>query len=459
MTVKKTVLISGGGASGTLLAANLLREAPFTRVVVIEPRAELGRGMAYSTPCGLHLLNVPAGKMSAFPDEPSHFLRWLADNGFGQYGPSSFVPRRIYGAYLASLLEKSTVEHVRTSAVFCRADGRNVELRLSDGEVVTGNALVLATGNAAPAPWPDLSGEVQATGRFFNLVWQPNALHPTDSEEPVLLLGSGLTAVDAALALRVSGHRGTITMVSRRGLLPETHRLFSCTPMACPSGTTARELLRNMRANAHCAEALHGNWRVAVDGVRPETNPLWQALPQVEQRRFLRHLRAYWDVHRHRMAPEISAEIHALIAAGVLQVVAGRAGQITPLDRALRVTVTRRGATAPISFEAGRIINCTGPESNLKRLRNPLVQSLLASGAITPHPLRMGAQVDSDGALLGREGNPSPHLFAIGPLRLGSLLESVAIPEIRQQARDLAGRLLSPSAYAGLDQRCVSLAS
>ena len=441
---KTAVLIAGGGASGALLAANLLRRSREILVVLIEPREELGRGMAYSTACPRHLLNVPAAKMSAFPDDAGHFLRWLWRRGL-DFNDSSFVPRMIYGDYLNAVLKEARDEasdvrfqHVRSGAVSVTDDSQTVRIGLKDGTQVEGDALVLALGNAAPAPWPHLSADVAVSGRFFGITWQPEALQPKDPDEPVLLLGTGLTAVDALLALRHNGHRGPIHMTSRRGLLPHGHRLFPYAPLPCNPASSVRGLVRNLRASAADAEILHQNWRIAVDGVRPQTNRLWQSLPAVEQSRFLRHVRPFWDVHRHRMAPEIAAAVQQELAAGSLTVSAGRTGAIALAPGCLKVELRRRGTQKTEILEAGRIVNCTGPESNLRRLPNPLIQDLLRQQIIQPHPLRTGVLVDNDGALITSAG-VSQSIYALGPLRMGTLIETVAMPEIRQQASDLAG--------------------
>lgn len=459
---KQTVLIVGGGASGALLAANLTRVSPDSRVVVIEPRADVGKGMAYSTACPLHLLNVPAAKMSAFPDEPAHFLLWLRKQGFDQYTADSFVPRQIYGRYLNSLLDNSPVTHVRAKAMACRVtpenDRERVELQLSNGQKVTGDSLVLATGNAAPAPWPTLPPDVIESGRFFPIVWESGALRPANTHEPILLLGSGLTAVDAVLELRHNGHRGLLLMISRRGLLPQPHRLFHGAALPFAGAASSRLLVRQMHAAARKIEQQGGNWRIAVDGVRPDTNRIWAMLNMAEQRRFLRHVRAYWDVHRHRMAPAIAAEIQSLMGDGSLQVLAGRAGEIVCGSDGLQVQIKPRGKGGSLTLRVGRIINCTGPEANLERLHDPLVRDLIEQGILTSHPLRTGADVDADGALIDRNRHSSPTFYAIGPLRMGRLIETVAMPEIREQARDLA-RTLDRRARCVPEDSFASLAS
>jgi uncharacterized NAD(P)/FAD-binding protein YdhS len=455
MTNNRTVLIAGGGASAALVATHLLKSSPGTRVIVVEPALSVGRGMAYSTSCPEHLLNVPAGKMSAFQDDPKHLSRWLAARGYTGLTERSFVPRMIYGEYLEWILneareaaEYGRFTHLRARAAGYRECGERIALELADGRSLEGDALVLSLGNAAPTPWPGLAPGALESGHYFASAWEPGATAPANPNESVLLIGTGLTAVDAVLALRYNRHRGPIVMVSRRGLLPKVHRIFDCATLPCEPAASAVELLRNMRASVVDAEALYDNWRVAVDGIREQTNDIWDAMPLKEQRRFLRHLRAHWDVHRHRMAPEIGAKVKALQDSGALQVMAGRVGRIA----ASPISVTPRGGRQERALEVGRVVNCTGAEPRLSKLPNPLIQSMLQAGVMREHPLRTGVLVTREGALIDAHGKVSDRVFAMGPLRIGTLIESVAMPEIRKQAREVA-ELSSGASVAGLRRR------
>ena len=444
MIRRRVVLVVGGGASGALLGSALVRASDDTDVTIIEPRERLGAGMAYSTTCPAHLLNVPAAKMSALPDKPSHFVEWLAANGYEQYDGRAFVPRSIFGDYLAGLSAESQRQnaqrfhHVRETAVAASIDRDGVYVECASGELLRGDFLVLAFGNADPAAWPNVSDEARGSGRFFASAWDPGALFPFDPDEDVLLLGTGLTAVDAVLGLRRNGHRGTISMVSRRGLLPHEHRLFDIPPAACPEAKSVSEFLSKVRGSAREANDAFDNWRIAIDGVRPKTNELWQAFALDDQRRFTRHVMPYWNVHRHRMAPEAAKALAELMAAGSLRMLAGRTENFTDAARTMTVSIRRRGSDERILIEAGRVINCSGPEHDFEKLPNPLVGCLLANGSITPHPLGIGLRVARNGAMIAKDGTASARLFAIGPVRYGTLIETTAIPEIRVQAHELS---------------------
>ena len=437
------IAIAGGGASGVLLAHALVRAG--ARVTIVEPRATLGAGLAYSTPCPLHLLNAPAGRMSGFADDPDHFLRWLAARGEAAE-PNAFVARTRYGAYLASIacevehLGGERFRHVRSRAIDAAPRAGAVSVRTADGATLEADALVIAVGNAKPAPWPLVPDDVRSGPSFFDSAWHDDATTPAGPDESVVLLGTGLTAVDAVLGLRSSGHRGPIVMVSRRGLLPHEHRQLDRPPANAPFATSLGEVIAGVRRSRSSNES---DWRSIIDGLRREINERWEALDLAEQRRFVRHVLPYWNVHRHRMAPEAAKTIALLLAGGTLRMIAGRTQRLEAIAGGIRVPIAVRGGDETIVVDAQRVINCSGPEHDVSARTNPLLRSLLAAGALVPNPLRIGARIGRDGALIGADGTPSAQLFALGPVRYGTLIETTAIPEIREQVADLAPRLLA----------------
>src|SRR6202012_134962 len=111
MTIRKeptkTIAIIGGGVSGALTAFHLVRQEVQARVILIEQRPDFGLGLAYSTPSLRHLLNVPAGKISALPDQPNHFLNWLRKNYDPAATAKTFAPRAVFGRYIQSLLRST----------------------------------------------------------------------------------------------------------------------------------------------------------------------------------------------------------------------------------------------------------------------------------------------------------------------------------------------------------------
>jgi uncharacterized NAD(P)/FAD-binding protein YdhS len=448
---KYSVVVVGGGFSGTMLAANLVWRVPGLSIAVVDKGPLPGRGLAYGTKYDCHLLNVPAAKMSALPEDPDHFLRWARANYRQSVQPTSFLPRRLYGRYVSSLLEEATgtgaaenfhwIQGEVTS--FARERSR-MTIQLRDGSTLAAKSVVLAMGNFPPANLniPGLSANSE---RYVPSPWSAAALDGIPKDGNVLLIGSGLTSVDVAVALKTEGFAGHIHILSRRGLLPRIHR----TTNRCPqfwnenSPRTTLALLQFVRAQVRAASENNGDWPEVIDALRPVTQTIWQSLPLPERKRFLRHVRPYWEVHRHRIAPEIGNAITELIDSGNATVHAGRLIDYREFSDHVEVGWRDRHTQSRRHLRADRVINCTGPETDCRNVNDPLIKNLLAQGLARPDQLSLGLDVDSNSALLDFGGNPSTSFYAIGPIRKGSLWESTAVPELRAQASELAEHLVA----------------
>lgn len=412
----RRVAIVGGGFSGLLTAIHLMRAGH--RPVLIEQRDQLGQGVAYGTRDPAHLLNVPAAKMSAFPDRPDDFAAYAAA-AIGA-GPGDFVPRQLYGDYLGALADEGGFERVRDTAVAARRDPGGWSIALADGRAVVADALVLAMGNGRPAPFavPGLPHAMMVQDP-----WSAEAQAVLEAaagdDRPVLLVGTGLTMVDMVLGLDRIGHRGSVTAVSRRGLVPRAHA--ASVPMDAPTlGEVPRalsDMVRWMRARGAA-----GGWRAAVDSVRSVTQDLWAGWPDPVKARFLRHARPWWDVHRHRIAPEAARLVQQEIADGRLRILAGRIAGYADGS----VAVARRGG-GESRIEAALVVNCTGPVEGLANSRNALVKQMLADGLIAPGPMGLGVAAD-------RNGRIADDLWAVGPMLKGEAWEITAVPDIRVQS-------------------------
>jgi uncharacterized NAD(P)/FAD-binding protein YdhS len=453
MQSRVTVAIVGGGFSGAIMAAQLLRQShPSFSVAVVEKTPSVGRGLAYGTDCDSLLLNVRARNLSAFPDDPQHFLRWAQSNYDPATGPGSFLPRAVYGHYVQAVLNeaaqstgKPRLEWIRGEALTLSPTGDGAfEIHLRGGRQLLAGQVVLAMGNPPPgdplAPWDAGNGS-----RYFRDPWSADTLEGVDGLSNILLVGSGLTSVDVAIQLRIRSFRGTIHLVSRHGLLPQPHKATD----ACPpfwnesSPKSIRGLLSLVRKQMRQAEEQGIEWQSVFDSLRPLVARIWQSLPEAERRRFLRHVRPYWEVYRHRAAPQITQSIAEQISAGHIKVHAGRITDCAENQDGVKVTYRNRKSGAAKSLEVDRVINCTGPESDCRRLENPLMAALLASGMARPDPLFLGLDVSLDGALIGRDGKAAQALYAVGPARKGSLWESTAVPELREQIHRLAQHLIN----------------
>ena len=437
---EKTIAIIGGGVSGALVAYHLVRQQAAARVVVFEPKGEFGLGLAYSTPSLLHLLNVPAGKISALPDDAGHFLRWLRKNHDAKATGATFAPRAVFGRYVRSLVAEieDAVEQEREQVVDLRREEEGAILALANGTEFRADMVVVATGNFDPAPLRGVCEEAKESGVYCHNAWSDATYADLAEDATVALIGTGLTAVDVVLRLRELGHRGQVIALSRNGLLPNGHAEYTpAAECAIPAGTqpTCVAYLRAFRA----ALKRGVEWRAAVDSLRAATNDLWLALPEKEQQRFRRHLQRRWEIVRHRTAPPIAAAIAAERDAGTLVVRRGRVFGVTMNDGRGQVEV--KTVDGVESVAADRVINCTGPSLHYRHVGSALLESLLRQGLATPGAMDAGFRTSRDGAMIEEDGAVSQVLYNLGPGRLGTLLESIAVPEIREQAVALASLL------------------
>lgn len=423
------VAIIGGGAAGTLQALHLAK-AGIGPITLIERAREPGRGVAYSTRRPEHLLNVPARRMSAFADDPEHFTRWFAERTGAT--AEDYAPRMLYGTYLAGLLGEAGVETLNAEAVDVVRD----KVLLADGGTVDADVVVLAPGNFKPATPRGI--DPAALGRIW--VEDPWAEGLTDGlgrDDVVLLLGTGLTAVDAALTLDAAGFAGRILALSRRGLAPRAHGPRE--PVAAPSENLPPNCIKMLRRVRGRTASI--GWRAAVYELRSVTQDLWRRAGPEERRRFLRHLRPWWDVHRHKLAPAVGATIERMQEEGRLAIAGGRlVSTEADGDRAM-VRFSPRGTNRVEELRVARIVNCTGPEADIARAGEPLLTALLESGRICADILKVGIHVDGECRTVDAKGRASDALYAIGPVTKGSFWESVAVPDIRAQAQRIAARI------------------
>jgi uncharacterized NAD(P)/FAD-binding protein YdhS len=454
---RRHVIIIGGGASGVLLAYQLLQQPTRNlRVTLIEQRPEIGRGIAYHTGNPDHLLNVRAANMSALPDQPDHFWRWLTSQDLEAQlcpDPYCFVPRRIYGDYIASLLEQRTsdpadVERlsiVRGTCVDIHENQSGVSAVLDDGQSLAGDAVVLATGH-----------DMRASRAGYADPWAPPSAAPIATDAAVLLLGTGLTMVDYVLSLLRDGHRGPIIAMSRRGLLAKAHRRADAQRIVAadvPFGAGITGLLRWLRGRIERNAADGGDWRSVIDGLRPYTQRLWHELPQASKRRFLEHARAWWDVHRHRMAPEVEARITQAIHAGQLTPMAAKVVSVVSDGEEALINHRRRGDTRILNMRVGAVVDCTGIVKDPRATPNPAVRRLFERGLARVDPLCIGIETAPDCAIIGRDGTISRRLFAVGPLTRAAFWEIIAIPDIRNQCAALATLLAGTAGETPLEPR------
>jgi uncharacterized NAD(P)/FAD-binding protein YdhS len=442
----KHVVVAGGGASGALLAANLLRLArrPL-RVTVVDPSPSIGRGRAYAEGPAEHLLNVRAAGMSALADDPGHFVRWLSARNPGLRAPEdAFAPRPLYGEYLGELLDACRrtaspgveLEQVRDTVDDAEADEDGVRCVLASGRRLESDRLALATGHAPSRP--PLPPPAGSAWRWADPL-DASALDGLHADAPIAVVGTGLTLVDLVARLDARGHRGVVHAVSRRGLLPRAHPDAPRRIEALPWWALPRDA-RGLASAVRRLAALHPHedGTRAVESLRSVTDSLWRELPDREKSRFLRHLFPLWNVHRHRMPPETARVVGAWARDGRLRLLPGRVIAVGrgAKEGALRLVVRPRGSVEPVGLDASRLFDATGPGDPCGA---PLQMALITRGLARAHPSGLGLDVEPDGFLRSPPSSPKEALGALGPVARGTSLESTAIPEIRVQAARLAG--------------------
>lgn len=454
-----SIVIVGGGFAGALTAMKLLdrTEVPLA-ITILEPRDELGRGVAYSTSEAVHLVNGPASTFSLHPEEPDHLVRWLADNAL-RYGwtvpvdvAASFPPRYLYGTYVRDELSRaiararaaSTLRHIRSSAAELAAAPHKVRIKTGDGALIEADEVVLALGVFQPDPAPQ-EASVASHPAFAASPWDTAALDRLREAEEILLIGSSLSMVDAVASMKARGFRGKYHVISRRGQFIEGRR--DAEPARDflaeqPSPTTARSLLSIVKSERRALASAGKDWQGLPIAIRPHILTLWQKADDVERLRFARHLRAFWDVTAHRAAPDSYRAVTQAIAEGRLRHQTARLLAFKPAESLIAARLKTRTGVETRSF--GGVIDCRGHQlHDWRRISDPFVRSLLESGEVRPHSTGFGIDATTEGDVISEEGRIHRNISAIGhPLR-GVAWESSSITEQRAQAIALADRILA----------------
>lgn len=445
------VAIVGGGFSGMMTLVELLKSMPTARIALFERRQRPAPGVAYGACDAGHLLNVPAGRMGAFVDDVGGFHRWLEEREPGRYGAGDFVPRRLYGTYLVELVVdaldaaardgRTRANLVRDAVVHMERLPTRVELLRASGVTCVARAVVLAPGlPQARAPWV---ASDQGVPRHLLATdpWDAHGYEGIARDAEVLVVGSGLTAVDVVLSLRRHGHRGRVVMVSRNGRLPLAHarpgepveQLDDAVVHGSP-----RDVLRALRDAARRRADAGLGWQAVLDALRPHSSAIWHRWSTADRTRFLRRLRPFWEIHRHRAPWEVLGQLESMRSAGTLELVRGTIASLDSngADEA-RVTV-RSPERGVLNLRVARVFNCVGPAMGVRDTVDPLLGSMLRTGLATCDDAGLGFRTDDRGHLRGADGQCDLRFVLVGALRRGELWESTAVPELRAQAKQAA---------------------
>jgi uncharacterized NAD(P)/FAD-binding protein YdhS len=453
--MRNTLVIVGAGFSGTVLAANLLRRPPAgaTDIALIERGSTMGRGVAYAARDYPYLLNVPAARLSADSSDALQFLRF-AQRRYPAADGEDFLPRALYGDYLQEVLlqaEASTPPSTRLLRVFGevrhiarRGTGKPFLVELSAGAPIGADRVILALGNPPPSllPW---AAAIRDHRAYRHDPWDlPKTLTEKHS---VLIVGNGLTMADVAMTLtQDAGRAPALHTVSRRGLLPLSQTEFRPTAMRgdgealLANAGSLRRVLAVARELTREVENRGGDWREVVTFIRNLAPALWRRLPDTEQRRFVRHLQPYWDVHRHRLPPQLSERLAYLRRSGKLRVNAARIHSVTAAGDRLRVDWRARGGTREV-LTVDLVVNATGPDYSLRRSENPLMNSLRTAGLVSEDALNLGLRTAEYGVCMDAQGAASEHLYYLGPMLRADHWEATAATELRNHAERLAAHL------------------
>lgn len=448
---RKHVVIVGGGFSGTIVAYLLAQKSndPI-KITLLDRGPKFGKGIAYSTNDDCHLLNVPAQGMSAIHDNPNHFVNWLKENSLFSDN-RSFYPRSWYGDYLASLLTEAMdlsfrePDRLELELIVdeCRemkesACGK-LEIISSQGRNFLADSVVLALGHFPPGQFGKFS--LFQNPRFIQRFWTSAIFPLIPKRARVAILGTGLSMVDALVSFQERGHEGNIVAFSRNGLISREHgkKLPNFSLELTPGTLSVRDALGLFREQKSKAERLGGTWRDAIDSFRPHTNKIWSVWSWKEKKRFLRHLRPLWEVHRHRMAQEIALRVNQSIQSEALRIVAARIENIIFADGKFQISFRRKGESSISSLGFDYIIDCSGPESDFRRLNDPFLQSILTNFPVQIDESGMGISTDDAGSFPCRGAGKA---FCIGPIRKGRLFETTAVPELRIQAFRIAEEIV-----------------
>jgi uncharacterized NAD(P)/FAD-binding protein YdhS len=454
----RTIIIVGAGYSGAFTAVNLLRDPAFKggRVILVDHSPPFGRGLAYRIWDDNMLLNVPAGNMSALANDPNHFVEYCQriDPAFNA---STFISRRIYGDYLEQTLAEA---EKNSSAILQKVQGEVIAVQgqsaaqsflvqLADGQQWGADQVVLALGHFLPRP-PQSAANLAVTQAYFNNPWDYAALNHIAPDCPVAILGAGHTAIDTLFRLTNSGNTRKVFLLSRRGLLPHSHRLAhkpniqtAFPPYLTNIPNTIRAYVRAIRQEIEQRTRVGGDWRDVINALRAHTPTIWGKLPDTERRKFLARIAPFWDIHRHRLAPSAYLRLAQMRQSGRVETIAGQILGYEVCGDNVTIRIKQKKDHAIREVVVGAVVNCTGPTYDLSTLANPLVKQLRQDGLLTQDALKIGLKVDEQYQVIDQNGRAVPNLFYVGPMLKAKYWEAIAVPELRIHTFKLAKQLLA----------------
>jgi len=445
----KTIVVIGGGWSGTFTAIQLLEMSKTVRVKIIHSGPPLGLGIAYSTNELEHLLNVPAGRMSAFKNKPNHFSDWLISKGYSTNPTNEFVPRKVYGNYLIELIEtyktNNQLEVIDARAIDIQKSKNHYEILLNTNNSVFADKIVLAIGNFLPASPKVKSPSFYKSNHYFQNPWTNDYLNNLATDKNILLIGTGLTMVDCILSLKKIGFQKTIYVVSPRGYTPVAHGpLETYTDFYSElENKSLLDIYKTIRKHILKAAKENITWRAVIDSLRPNAQQIWLHLSEKDKQQFISHLRHIWGVVRHRLPIKTYEEMNQLQTSGQMEVIGGRIDNLQEQSGNISVTIQLRKQSVIRELNVGTVVNCTGPQTNYNDLQDQLIMNLMSKKMILSDPLKMGIQATINGEVLQNKQEVSKDMYALGSMLRGLFWETTAIPDIRVQTEHIAKQIIN----------------
>lgn len=444
------ITIVGAGFTGSVLAIELARSAASGVDVCLAAIAgNYARGVAYGDARPEHLLNVRARQLGATADYPADFADWL---NLTERARDRFLPRLVYGEYLharlhaAAEISQAAISRIQQEVIAVERFRAGFRVHLADGGAFASDQVVLAVGALPPQPLTGVGPRLAVHPSYIGWPWQDRALEGVDPDAKLLIVGTGLTMADVVATLRRRGHRGPVSALSRHGLLPRAHDEEPPAAIALPPTVLQALHRHDLRDVVHALRTLSAivpDWRSLVDAVRPHLQPFWRGLAMADRARFLRHVRPYWEIVRHRLAPSVASDIDALRASGQLRIRAGRLLRARRIDGAVNVSIRERGRSEVSNENFDVLIRATGLDTDVEHTPDPLIANLRESGLVAGDPLGLGVLANERFEAIARDGRPVHGLHVLGPLLRAQLWEITAVPELRVAARALARQLLS----------------
>jgi len=442
-----SVCIIGSGYSAAALALHLVTNGmPPDQIAIVGP-SPLGHGQAYGCISDDFRLNVRADLMRLWPDDPDHFATWAAknitDDPDSQTAVGHFYRRRDFAIYMADQLAScagiSDIERHESLAESITHDpGKDCggwRVNLADGTRVAARRIVIASGNPAPE-WPMIQPPDDAPG-LVRIPWRGDWPDRIATDARVVIIGGGLTALDALHSLYRRQHNAAITLICPEGMLPPVQTGWdTATPLIWPTPLRASGFLHFMRQTVGDTDWAQTEWQRRFESLRVNISAAWQSLPATDQARLMRRVGWLWSLARFRAGPQASSSAQTLVDSGQLKI---RRDIVTGLEPAPDGHyLVRLGGGEQITADA--IVNCSGAGRDI--LMSRLIDDGLVAGHDTaPHRPRMTADL----TLVRPDGTPHGGLFAVGPVTAHFVGDILGAASISRQAKTLAERIIADS--------------